>query len=29
MGYYLYQNVSIVIYEHNLINKLSIEKVST
>ena len=29
MGYYLYQNVSIVIYEYNLINKLLIEKVST
>ena len=29
MGYYLYQNFSIVIYEYNLINKLLIEKVST
>ena len=29
MGFYLYQNVSIVIYEYNLINKLLIEKVST
>ena len=29
MGYYLYQNFPIVIYEYNLINKLLIEKVST
>ena len=29
MGYYLYQNFSIVIYEYNLIIKLLIEKVST
>ena len=29
MGYFLYQNCSIVIYEYNLINKLLIEKVST
>ena len=27
MGYFLYQNCSIVIYEYNLINKLLIEKV--
>ena len=27
MGYFLYQNCSIVIYEYNLINQLLIEKV--
>ena len=29
MGYFLYQNCSIIIYEYNLINKLLIEQVST